>query len=238
MCIKGIIFDKDGTLFDFQSSWGTSTFNLLLSLSDGNSAILEALGKALKFNLKQKVFYPDSIFISGTARQTMALISPIVPKKSEADILAAQKFHYSNLKQQPVKDLYKILNHLSELGYLLNIATNDLETSTISELKEVGVYKFFNSIIGADSGYGSKPEPSQLIAISQIISLESSEIIMVGDSVNDMVAAKKAHFTAIGVLTGVASKQDLQPFSDVVLDDISHLLPWIETQNSTKSSTK
>ena len=61
---------------------------------------------------------------------------------------------------------------------------------------------------------------------------------MVGDSVNDMVAAKKAHFTAIGVLTGVASKQDLQPFSDVVLDDISHLLPWIETQNSTKSSTK
>jgi phosphoglycolate phosphatase len=53
-----------------------------------------------------------------------------------------------------------------------------------------------------------------------------------------MIAARKANFKAIGVLTGVATKEDLQPFSDVVVNDISYLLSWIERQNVTKTITR
>ena len=201
MSIKGIVFDKDGTLFDFQSSWGASTFDFLFSLSDGNSSTLDALGYALKFDLKQKVFLSDSIFIAGTARQTMDLIRPIIPRKTEFDIVTAQQLHYSNLEQRPVKDLHKILKRLSDLGYLMNIATNDLEAATVSQLEKVGIANFFIEIIGSDSGYGAKPEPSQLQAISRMIGLEPAEIVMVGDSANDMVAAKSANCRALGVLT-------------------------------------
>ena len=238
MSIKGIVFDKDGTLFDFQSSWGSSTFNFLSSLSDGNSATLEDLGHALKFDLEQKIFFPDSIFIAGTARQTMDLLRPIIPKKTEADILAEQQFHYTNLEQRPVKNLYKILKKLSDLGYVLNVATNDLKRPTISQLKQVDIADFFIEIIGSDSGYGAKPESSQLLAISRKIGLEPSEIVMVGDSTHDMIAARRANFRAFGVLTGVAKKHDLQPYSDAVFDDISYLLSWIECQNITKTATK
>ena len=61
---------------------------------------------------------------------------------------------------------------------------------------------------------------------------------MVGDSVHDMIAARKANFKAIGVLTGVATKEDLQPYSDDVFNDISYLLSWIEKQNVTNTITR
>ena len=161
----------------------------------------------------------------------MDLIRPIIPKKTETDILAAQQFYFSNLKQRPVKDLYQIIKDLDKLGYLMNIATNDLEAATVYQLEKADIANFFIKIIGSDSGYGAKPEPTQLQAISQMIGLEPSEIVMVGDSIHDMLAAKKAHFKAFGVLTGVATKHDLQPYSDIVFADISYLLPWIKEQN-------
>ena len=238
MSIKGIVFDKDGTLFDFQSSWGASTFDFLSSLSDGNSAILEDLCHVLKFDLEHKVFLLDSIFIAGTARQTIDLLRPIIPKKTEADILTEQQFHYSNLEQRPVKNLHNILERLNDLGYLMSIATNDLEAITISQLKKNNIYNFFIEVIGSDSGYGAKPEPSQLLAISRKIGLEPSEIVMVGDSTHDMIAARRANFRAFGVLTGVATKHNLQPYSEAVFDDISYLLSWVEDQNLAEAATK
>ena len=238
MSIKGIIFDKDGTLFDFQSSWGASTFDFLFSLSDGNPETLKNLGHALKFDIEQKIFFPDSIFIAGTAKQTIDLIKPIIPKKTEADILTEQQFHYKNLEQRPVKKLHKILERLNDLGYLMSIATNDLEAVTISQLKKNNIYNFFIEVIGSDSGYGAKPEPSQLLAISQKIGLKPSEIVMVGDSTHDMIAARRANFRAFGVLTGVATKHNLQPYSDAVFEDISYLLSWVEDQNLAEASRK
>ena len=238
MSIKGIIFDKDGTLFDFQSSWGASTFDFLSSLSDGNSTTLEDLGHALRFDLKQKVFFPDSIFIAGTARQTMDLLRPIIPNQTEGDILEKQQLSYSNLEQIPVKNLHGILKQLNDLGYLLNIATNDLKDSTLTQLKKFDIANFFIEVIGSDSGYGAKPEPSQLLEIARAVGLKASEAVMVGDSVHDMIAARKANFKAIGVLTGVATKKDLQPYSDVVFNDISYLLSWIEKQNVTNTITR
>ena len=120
----------------------------------------------------------------------------------------------------------------------MNLATNDLEASAISQLKSSGISKFFTEIIGADSGYGAKPEPSQLLAISEKIGLEPSEIVMVGDSTHDMIAARRANFRACAVLTGVATELDLQACSDAVFDDISYLLSWIEDQNAISPTTK
>jgi phosphoglycolate phosphatase len=168
----------------------------------------------------------------------MDLLRPIIPNQTEADILAKQQIYYSNLEQRPVKNLHKILKQLSDLGYLLNIATNDLKDPTLAQLKKIDIANFFIEIIGSDSGYGAKPEPSQLLEIARTIGLKASEVVMVGDSVHDMIAARKANFKAIGVLTGVATKEDLQPYSDVVLNDISYLLSWIEKQNITATITR
>ena len=53
---------------------------------------------------------------------------------------------------------------------------------------------------------------------------------MVGDSPHDMVAAKAAGMRSFAVLTGVASRSDLEPYAETVFDDISFLPNWLKKQ--------
>ena len=110
MNIKGIIFDKDGTLFDFQSSWSDKTFEFLKILSDGNSDLLIKLADALNFDLNHKLFYPESIFIAGTTNETIELLHPIIPEKTKNNILAIHTHCYVNQKQIPVKNKSRLIS--------------------------------------------------------------------------------------------------------------------------------
>jgi phosphoglycolate phosphatase len=51
---------------------------------------------------------------------------------------------------------------------------------------------------------------------------------MVGDSLHDLRAGRAAGMTVVGVLTGVARRQELEPEADVVLDDITQLPAWLD----------
>ena len=232
MNIKGIIFDKDGTLFDFQRSWGDKTFYFLNALSGGSSHLLNKLANKLSFDLNQKIFYPDSIFIAGTADETVALLQPLIPERSTENIKAIQTQSYANQKQIPVKNLFNILKNLYAAGYIMSVATNDLEGPTKTQLKNAGILNFFSDVLGADSGYGAKPNPLQLIELKRRKNLKSQQILMVGDSPHDLIAAKNAGVKSFGVLTGVASRTDLEAHSKIVCEDISYLSAWLKKQNS------
>ncbi len=232
MNIKAIIFDKDGTLFDFQSSWGDITFEFLKILSGGNAHLLNKLANKLNFNLNQKIFHPESTFIAGTTDETITLLQTLIPEKSKETIRSIQTYCYANQKQIPVKNLFNILQNLYEEGYVMSVATNDLEEPTLTQLKDARILNFFSDVLGADSGHGAKPEPLQLIELQRRQSFKPQEILMVGDSTHDLIAAQNAGFRSFGVLTGVASKEDLAPFSEVVYEDISYLSAWLKKQNS------
>ena len=232
MNIKAIIFDKDGTLFDFQSSWGDATLQFLTILSDGDLNTLKNLANALNFDLNKKLFYPQSIFIAGTTNETIAILAPIIPKKSKDHILGAHLHAYATQKQIPVKNLHNTLLNLYQNGYQMNIATNDLIKPTKIQLKDANILEFFSVILGSDSGYGAKPKPSQLIELQKRMRLKPQEIVMVGDSTHDMLAAKSAGFRSFAVLTGVASREELKPYSEVIFDNISYLPAWLNRQNN------
>jgi phosphoglycolate phosphatase len=52
---------------------------------------------------------------------------------------------------------------------------------------------------------------------------------MVGDSLHDLDAARRAGMAAVGVLTGTAIHEVLEPLADIVLPDITHLPAWLDT---------
>ena len=114
-------------------------------------------------------------------------------------------------------------------GYYLGVVTNDLERPTRDQLNRERILHCFDSVLGADSGFGSKPAPTQLIEVSKSLNLHFSELIMVGDSIEDLIAAKKTNIKPVGVLTGVASRNDLLKHSKVVLSDISALIQWLDS---------
>ena len=75
--IKGIVFDKDGTLFDFRASWGrwAQGFITGLALDDAHAA---ALAAAIGYLPQANSFHPDSPVIAATAADIAAALLPHV----------------------------------------------------------------------------------------------------------------------------------------------------------------
>ena len=83
-------------------------------------------------------------------------------------------------------------------------------------------------IIGYDSGYGSKPETGQLEAFLRKTNLLSQEVLMIGDSTYDLVAANKISMPCLGVLSGTANKKDLSAHTPFIIDSIDELEAWLK----------
>jgi phosphoglycolate phosphatase len=222
--IKGVIFDKDGTLFDFDTTWGDWTDSLICGLTEDNSMRI-AMGDACGYNFITKKFVAGSIVVTSTYEEINEAWINANPKLTNDDIKRCiAKLDCAALALAPVCDLPTVLSDLRQRGYKLGVATNDSEASALTQLKRAGVTDFFDFIVGYDSGHGAKPDPGMLLAFGDRVGLSMSEIAMVGDSTHDLIAGRAAGAYCVGVLTGPATRADIADHADVVLDDISHLL--------------
>ena len=60
----------------------------------------------------------------------------------------------------PKGDVETPLRELYDKGYALAIFTNDNEESAKKSMRDIGVLDLFRVVVGADSGFGSKPDPN------------------------------------------------------------------------------
>lgn len=221
---QAIIFDKDGTLFDYKSTWSEAMRRLLDHLApddDGTAA------KALGFDPGTGQFDPDSVTIAGTARDTGAVMAPVVGRSVD-DVVAIMDQIAFTTKMIPAVDLLSCLGNLRQICPL-GVVTNDSEIPAERHIREAGLEQLVACVIGFDSGHGVKPGPGPLLACAEIMGTDPIDMLMVGDSLHDLHAGRAAGMGTVGVLTGVADRAELAPFADVVLPDIDHLKPWIES---------
>ena len=74
MEIEGIIFDKDGTLFDFEATWSGAMVALLETVAEGDAR--DRAAQAVGFDLGARAFRPDSVAIAGTAEDIGNVVAP------------------------------------------------------------------------------------------------------------------------------------------------------------------
>ena len=223
MHFDGILFDKDGTLFDFHKTWSNWTSDAIEYLCGDNSAKKKLVAKALGYNQKNQSFLKSSLLIAGTAEQAAEKIAPIINDMSQHEIESFLLNSAKKVKLIEVIPLEKFLKNLTLKGLKIGLVTNDFEAVAHSHLKTAGIHKYFDFIAGYDSGFGVKPEPGPLLKFSELFSIAPHSVAMVGDSTHDLFAAEKAGMYKIGVLTGLASHSDLAPYSDCVLDNIGKI---------------
>ena len=227
MRVDAILFDKDGTLFDFGATWEGWAESVLLRATGGDRPRAARIGQHIGFDLQARRFEPGSIVIAGTPDEVTERLLPHFPDRGFDDILRMLNEEAEHAPQAEAVPLLPLLGRLRDLGLRLGVATNDAEGPALVHLEAAGVRGYFDFIAGCDSGHGAKPQPGQLLAFAERIGLSPDRIVMVGDSTHDLIAGRSAGMQTVAVLTGLAEAAVLAPYADAVLPDIGHLPAWL-----------
>jgi phosphoglycolate phosphatase len=228
--IKGVLFDKDGTLFDFHATWNPWAHRFLSELAQGDPDRAAFLGDILGYGFAEGRFRPESVVIAGTPGEVAAELAPHVPDMTMAQLVAHINAVAAEAPQAEAVPLVSFLTDLRGRGLKLGVATNDAEVPARAHLDGAGVTGLFDFIAGFDSGHGGKPAPGMCLAFAAAMTLPPAHIVMVGDSRHDLIAGRAAGMRTVAVLTGMAVAEDLAPLADQVLPDIGHLPGWIDAQ--------
>lgn len=226
MMIDGLIFDKDGTLFDFRVSWGRWAATFLRRIAR-DEAHATRLGRAIGYDLASGSFAPDSPVIAATAADIAAALAPELPGTTVAELTDRIDASAGVAPMSEAVPLRPLLDSLRDKGLRLGLATNDSEAPARQHLANHGITDCFDFIAGYDSGHGAKPGPGMCLAFVRMTGLQPSRVAMVGDSRHDLEAGRAAGMRTIAVLTGVAKREELAPHADVVLPDIGAIPGWL-----------
>lgn len=229
--IKGVLFDKDGTLFDFAATWEAWAVSFLARLG-GSPQRARDLGTAIGFDLDARTFDRDSIVIAGTADEVAQALLPHFSGMSREAISRLINEEAEKAPQAEAVPLLPFLTKLRTRGLFLGVATNDTEAPARAHLGSAGVIECFDFIAGYDSGHGAKPGPGQMLAFAEAVGLAPEVVVMVGDSTHDLIAGRAAGMRCVAVLTGLAGQDVLAPLADAVLNDIGELPAWIDAQSA------
>jgi phosphoglycolate phosphatase len=225
--LRGILFDKDGTLVDFDRTWGPAVHAVMTILADGDRQRFEALMRVTHYVEDERRFLPTSPLIAGASAAFGPLWAQVLDRRADAAFLTEldRLFREEGLRfLHPIGRPAEVAESLIADGYVLGIATNDTEASARAQARALDLPMDF--FAGYDSGFGAKPKPGMVTAFADHLGVPPSRTAMVGDSPYDLVAARAAGAVAIAVLSGplgVAALEQMAPLADHVVDTIADL---------------
>ncbi len=232
--IKGILFDKDGTLIDFHSLWisaavwSVSEITRLNNLhSDFNEYILETIGvKDGKIKPNGALAYKVYDEIAEDICNDLSARNVQIDAKnmSKQLVFFFEQFIVSNKsKYTEITDTKKLVEELKDMGIFIGMSTADTKGSAIDCLEKLGVIDEFD-YIGADDGVlRAKPAPDMVFDFMHEYSLKAEEIMIVGDTYNDILFAKRSGAKAVGVLSGVSQAEDFKNDADFILSSVADI---------------
>ena len=216
---KAVIFDKDGTLLDFDATWNEAVGAAFDQISDLKAKMQAA--ELFGYDLNRRCVLPQSAFVSETSDVTNELVADLID-------IGAFKQTLNEASRRTVvanKGARETLESLLRRGWRLAIATNDSELLAIEHLETLGWESLFTSIKGFDSGHGAKPGPGMVIAAAEDCDALDGHYLMVGDSVHDILAGKAAGAITVAIGSHPAALE----LADHKIDQLGDLLEIVES---------
>ena len=226
--VRLVIFDKDGVILDLQATWlpvaravAAHTVTLIPSVGGGMPEITPVdLLHAIGVDDRRGSIDPKGTFATGSFAQMLAKWQAMLPQQMiDLDLDPAYRDAVQAIVHEQIRktttakgDVVTPLNSLYQDGYRLALVTNDSEGSARQSLDDLGIADLFCAIVGADSGYGSKPDPGGLLHCCDVAGVMPDASIMVGDTIADYEAAIAAGCKAF---VCVADALEFRPHDDI-----------------------
>lgn len=234
MALRAILFDKDGTLIDFDATWGPAAYEVMRALAGDDSGVLADLMRVSEYVPEERRFLPTSPFVAGSSAHYGPLWAQALGRPPSRELYREmdELFGFWGLRSlAPVGRPADLAKGLAERGLRLGIATNDAESSARAQADALGLTAHLDFIAGYDSGYGGKPHPGMVLAFAARCGVRPDEVALVGDSLHDLEAARAAGVVGIAVLTGPlghAARAELEPYADHVLASVDDLPAFLD----------
>ena len=226
MPLKAILFDKDGTLIDFDKTWGAAGYHVMRTMSDGDETRLNRLIDVTDYDFERRTFRPTSHMVAGAAADYGRIWADALGRTDIAGVIADMNRLFMEeavATLVPIGNPLALLQDLAAKGYALGIATNDAEAAAFQQADLLGLTPHLDFIVGHDSGHGRKPDPGMIFAFAEKTGHHVADIALIGDSTHDLHAARAAGAVAIAVLSGPATREDLADHADHILETIDDL---------------
>ena len=225
--IRGILFDKDGTLLDYVATWMPANRVAALAVARGDADLAETLLRDGGYEPATGRIGSNSVLAAGTTLDIAELWRARVPGWGLGELtemIDAIFLEQGRVAAVPVAALGPVLTRLKDKGLVLGIATNDSHAGIEATLGAFGVLGLFDFLAGYDSGFGMKPEPGMVHGFCDACGLSPAEVAVVGDNLHDLAMGRAARAgLLVGVLTGTGEREMLAGAADHVLESIAGL---------------
>jgi len=208
-------FDLDGTLLDTSGDLADAVNHAIGTIGlppFSAHEIRPFVGRGAKVMLER------ALTVSG--REDAALAERLLPVLLD---------HYAaNLARHttPYPGILGAMDRLRDSGVALAICTNKRERFTLPLIDQLGLSHYFSAIVGGDTVGVMKPGPEPLHAM--IERAGGGRCLFIGDTTNDMRAARAAGIPSVAVSFGFCDGRAHELGADAVIGHFDELVPLIE----------
>jgi phosphoglycolate phosphatase len=190
-----VLFDLDGTLLD--------TVDAITAAL--NEALAEQrLGTLAQAQVRDMIGRGGPILIA----RAVARLGVAMDEAGQAALLQRYFLHYERIEAgaddsaRVYPGVSDCLEELHRLGLRLAVVTNKQQQFAFGLLQRLGLSEWIQVVVGGDSCERRKPDPQPLQLACESLQVEAARALMVGDSINDVRAARAAGLPVVCVPYG------------------------------------
>lgn len=222
--IKGIVFDKDGTLLDFAATWLPAFREAAAAVAGDAEDTIARLLLLGGYDPASGTVAAGSLFAAGSNGEIAAAWATELPGTGVEALAWRLDRIFADIGARyaaPVAGAEAFLARLKAGGLKLGVATSDSEAGARATLGPSGILAQLDFLAGYDSGHGIKPGPGMVQGFCRHVGLRPVEVAVVGDNRHDLEMGRRAGAgLVVGVLTGTGSRADLSEQADHVFDSL------------------
>lgn len=232
--IRGVAFDLDGTLVDSAPGLTAAVDNALYALElpmAGEERVVTWIGNGADVLIQRALTWARQERATLRAAQGKPSVDhDDIPQAEQQAILRKLFDRYYGEAAEEGSFLFPAvadtLGALHAKGLPLALVTNKPTPFVAPILSSLDIAKYFTVVIGGDDVKNKKPHPEPLLMVAEKLGLAPAELLFVGDSRNDIQAAKAAGCCSIGLTYGYNYGEPISLSEpDYIFDQFNELLP-------------